>query len=420
MNATTQQATGHRRLRITGLIREPTVKLEYAFYLAIIYSVLAPAVGLEIPLLAGVSVLAIWGFCVLRLQSSARVVFAPIALLIACVVSFLLIQVVVHGESILDSDIRAFITWIMGLMIVQSLCLRGGFSHRFPIVLLVIGAVTLPFIEFNTGEVEMARIDLAVQGSLTHPAGLADWFGFLAIFFAIFGLECRRASLRTGAWLIALGCLTIVTLSVERGPLFGSVLAITVGFRSILKRGFVPVLALVILAGVAYGSGLFDRAFTNYSERGMEDTGRGDIWAMTFERIRESPFVGVGESKILVNLSPTKLVPPHNSFLHFAVSSGVMPFLFFLAFWVSVTWRSVFHIQRSEDEPFRLPYLIFIFTGLMLGDTGFMSYGALLATSLVAGSAVRHDNVRAGVHNTTQGLRRMRTRPVSTTVRSRL
>ena len=60
MNLTTQQAARHRPLRITRLIREPTVKLEYAYYLAVIYSVMAPALGFEIPLLAGVSVFAIW------------------------------------------------------------------------------------------------------------------------------------------------------------------------------------------------------------------------------------------------------------------------------------------------------------------------------------------------------------------------
>ena len=416
---------GRRQVRITGLIREPTVKLEYAYYLAIIYSMLAPAVGLEIPLLAGVSILAIWGFCVLQLKSSARVVFAPLALLIACVVSFLLIQTVVHGESLLDSNIRTFITWILGLMIVQSLCLRGGFSRRFPLVLFAIGAVTLPFIGFNPGEVEMARVDIAVQGSLTHPAGLAEWFGFLAIFFAISGLESRRASLRIVAWLIALACLFVVTLSIERGPLFGAVLAITVGFRKMLKRGFAPLLAVVILAFLAYGSGLFERAYSSYAERGMEDTGRPEIWSMTIGRIQESPFFGVGESNVSVAISPTRSVSPHNSFLHFAVSAGFIPALLFLAFWVRAGWKSAFSAQDSESQPFRLPYLLFTLTGLMLGDAGFMGYGVLLATSLVAGLGVRDNGVRALFNPTSHpgsltGMIRRRTRSVGTPSRSRL
>src|SRR5207247_1615925 len=99
-----------------------------------------------------------------------------------------------------------------------------------------------------------------------------------AVFLAIFGLEARRVSFRIGAWVLAVGCLLIVTLTVERGPLFATVLAITLGFRTFLKRGFVPVLAVVILAGVALASGLFDQASSKYKERGTEETGREILW----------------------------------------------------------------------------------------------------------------------------------------------
>ena len=97
--------------------------------------VLAPALGLEIPFLAGL--FDIGRMVLLPLPSLVYVkdVFTPIMLLIACVASLLIfIQVGVHDESISDPDLRSFITWIMGLMIVQSLLLRPGifppFSNR--------------------------------------------------------------------------------------------------------------------------------------------------------------------------------------------------------------------------------------------------------------------------------------------------
>ena len=176
------------------MVRVPSRKLEYAYYVAIIYSVMAPAVGLDIPVLAGLMLLIISATCLWQFRSSFKAVYGPIALLLACAISFFFIQIFVHGEDVMDSNIRGFITWVFGLMIIQSLCLRRDFAFRFPLVLLGIGLVTLPFINFDRGEMEMARVEIAVQGALTHPAGLAEWFGFLSIFFTVVGVESRRAT----------------------------------------------------------------------------------------------------------------------------------------------------------------------------------------------------------------------------------
>src|SRR5262245_31168634 len=311
------------RRQLEGLVRIPSHKLEYAYYVAIIYSIMAPAVGLDIPLVAGLMLLVISATCIWQFRSSFKAVYGPIALLLACATSFFFIQIFVHGEDIMDSNIRAFITLVFGLIIVQSLCLRQGFCLRFPLVLFVIGATTLPFVGFDPGGNEAARVAIAVQGQLTHPAGLADWFAFCAVFFTIFGFEARRNSFRIGAWSLAVVCLFVVTLTVERGPLLGAVLAITVGCRSVLKRSFVPVLALVILVWVIAVTGLFDQAFSKYAQRGMEETGREQLWSDAIDRFLTSPLGGVGESNILLPmLGSSKKAPPHNAFLRIALSSG--------------------------------------------------------------------------------------------------
>ena len=181
--------------QVEGVVRIPSRKLEYAYYVAIIYSFMAPAVGLDIPVVAGLMLLVISATCIWQFRSSFKAVYGPIALLLACATSFFFIQIFVHGQDIMDSNIRAFITWVFGLIIVQSLCLRQGFCLRFPLVLFVIGATTLPFVGFNPaaapGGVEMARVDI---GPFGNPAGLADWFAFCAVFFTIFGIEARPNS----------------------------------------------------------------------------------------------------------------------------------------------------------------------------------------------------------------------------------
>jgi O-antigen ligase len=228
---------------------------------------------------------------------------------------------------------------------------------------------------------------------------LGGWFGFCAVFFAILGYESRQRFFQIGAWSTAVGCAVLMTFSIERSSLVGTALALTVGLRSLLKRGFVPVLALVILGGIIYGSGLFDAAFSNYAERGMEETGREILWPATIDRIFSSPLVslfGVGEPHILVELSPGKYSGPHNSFLHFALSSGVVPFAFFLGFWIQAAWRCA-HAKGQEADPFRMPYLIFFFLEVMSSDLPFMSPTALFGLSVVAGSAVVYGKQRLHV-----------------------
>ena len=413
--------------QVEGVVRIPSRKLEYAYYVAIIYSFMAPAVGLDIPVVAGLMLLVISATCIWQFRSSFKAVYGPIALLLACATSFFFIQIFVHGEDIMDSNnMRVFITWVFGLIIVQSLCLRQGFCLRFPLVLFGIGATTLPFVGFNPaaapGGVEMARVDI---GPLGNPAGLADWFAFCAVFFTIFGIEARPNSFRIGAWLLAVVCLFVVTLTIERGALVGAVLAITVGCRSVLKRSFVPVLALVILVWVVAVTGLFDQAFSKYAERGMEETGREILWPMAVDRFLTSPLVGVGESNILLPIpESSKKSPPHNAFLHIALSSGVLPFAFFLAFWIQAARKSVFHTRGSEDNPFRLPYLTYMLGMLMIGDLPFTNYGALLTTSLAAGTVIPYDVMRSLLIVPARArplvqVRRSRSRPVTTTARSR-
>src|SRR5678816_43744 len=138
-----------------------------------------------------------------------------------CAASLIFIQLLIHGESVLGSVIRIYVIWILSLIIVRCLCLRPGFNLRYPLVLFAIGLTTIPFIGVNPGA-DMARVEISVQGGLTHPGGLAEWFGFFTIYFAIIGLETRRASFRIGIWLLAVGCLFIVTLTIERGPLFAT------------------------------------------------------------------------------------------------------------------------------------------------------------------------------------------------------
>jgi O-antigen ligase len=226
-------------------------------------------------------------------------------------------------------------------------------------------------------------VDRAISGLLSNPNGLAEWFGFCAVYFAIFGLETKRGLLRTALWLAAVGCLFIVGLTVSRGAMLATAVAIVVGFRRIFRRGFLPVLLLIILAWVTYESGLFGQSASLYAERSTEETGRFLLWPLAIERFFSSPLIpliGVGASDVAtyVPLKGEDLTP-HNSFIYFGLSSGVVPLAFFIAFFIRGVRRSFSNVEQLEDGPFRMPFLIFTFVSSLLGDLGFMTPYGLLA-----------------------------------------
>lgn len=371
----------------------PAREAEGVYYFVVFYSLMAQYLGIMVPLVATGIMVVLVAFCVMRLGSSFKKVFAPIGLLLAFAISFLLVQIVVHGASVMDDYPRTIINWVMGLIIVQTLGLRRGFSHRYMVLLLVLGLIAVPFLTFTvSGDVEEARVDaeLGIQGGLAHPGGLAGWFGFCAVYFAILGLENKRGVVRVITWLVAVGCMLIVGLTVERGPLLGMAIAITIGFRGILRRGFAPLLGVIILAGVFSVSGLFDRVVSQYQQRGMEETGRETIWPAVIERILAAPLVGVGASNV-----PTtpgghlgdRALAPHNSFLEIALASGVLPFTFYLGFWIWAFRRAFSRAARPVNRQFQLPFLLYLFVSVMFGDLNTFPWG-LLAFSIGAGVGV--------------------------------
>jgi O-antigen ligase len=377
-------------------VRIPSRNLEVGFYAAMVYSLTADVWGITIPMFAGALTLAIAALCIWELRTFAKSAYAPIWLLLACAISYILVQVVMHEESIRSESIRPFIVWIMQLLVVHSLCLRPGFSRRYPLVLFCIAALSLPYLAYNTGPVERAHVqrDLGLGGGLASVNGLGEWFGFFAIYFAICGLETNRFIYRVAAWGTMLGCLLVVGLTVSRGSMFGAALAIVIAFRSLLKRGFIPVLLLITVTGIVYESGLFHRAITSYEERALQESGRERIWPAVIDRIADTPIVGVGESEVATQLSAARFDQPHNTFLYIALSAGVLPAGLLLAFFVQAGRKSARQTKIQKDESFRVPYLVFTFVVLMLGDLGFMAPWALLTVTVAAGSQIVYGRQR--------------------------
>jgi len=403
----------HLRAQIARPIRSaqtagwiPSWKIEYAFYFSIAYSILAPFLGVEVPLLAAAIMVVLACFCFKHLRSRAKQVFGPISLLLACIISFILVQIVAHGASPVDQVVRDFILWFCGMIVVQSLCLRRGFLHRCVIVFLLLGLIALPYLTFEEDELERAKSGIEIGANLANANGLGNWFGFCVVFFTIFALENKRFIVRAAAWATAIGSMFVVGLTLSRGAVLGSAVAIVFAFRVYLKRAFVPALALILLSWLVVEAGLFNDITTKFASRGIEGTGRYELWPMVIERILKSPILGVGKSDIATYMPDgfDMISTPHNTFLLVALASGVVPLAFYVAFWIGAVRRSFSRVERSELSPYRMPFLLYVFAACMVADVTGVQW-ALLTLSVGAGPVVVRRPDRVTVVRRIGGLR---------------
>jgi hypothetical protein len=362
----------------------PPRSAEYAFYALVVYAIMAPTWGISVPLLGAgaMAFLAMWFLW--RLRKRAAAVFTPLFVPAAVAVSFLLIQWLVHDQSLIGDSNRAFINWVILLIVVQGLFLRQGFLHRFAVAASLIGLLLLPYLIIGYGggsAVQRAGLEHAV--GFANPNQLAGWFGFCAIYWIVVASATKRHAVRVLSFFAATGCLFVVALTVSRGAFFGVAVATVIAFRHSLKRGFLPILLLTILGGGIFYSGLFDQAIGYYTERGTEDSGRLAVWPLVIQRILDAPLVGVGADEEMVSTFVPGLghsITPHNSVLYIGLASGIVPLAFFVTYCMNAVVGAYRLSRRGlQDVPFQLPLVIYALIVAMLGATDFMYQWAVIS-----------------------------------------
>ena len=379
---------------------------EYAYYALGFYSILADGLGISVPMFGSGMQLVLAAFCIIRLGARATAVYAPLRLPIACALSYVVVQITVHGESIMDGGCRTFITWILTLIIVQSLYLRRGFFHRYALVLFTTGLITLPYLVIGgVGIHERGSVGRSmIQGDFTNANGLGDWFGFCCLYFTIVCVETKHNGVRMASILATVGCLYIVGLTVSRGALLAIAIGITIALRRLLRRGFVPLLVFITLSGIIYTFGVFDQMTSRYTTRGLEETGRFLVWPVVIERFLSSPLVGVGDSNSLTYVpGHSKPIAAHNGFLGLALASGILPFALLAAWWVRAAQNAFSYGEQLADSPFRLPLLAYTFVSTMSGSAAFMGAWGLITFAITMASSTPYGVRRFVVHRVERG-----------------
>jgi O-antigen ligase len=371
---------------LSDSVAPPPPWAEYVYYLILVNSVFGLSL-LSAPLVGAAMMAILAAFLIVRLGPHATTVYAPVSLLIACAISSVIIQVIFHNESLTAPDNRYFITWTFGLIIVQSLASRQGFFHRFALVIFGIALVLVLHLNMDfAGPEQRAGLDLSV--GYANPSDLAAWFGFCCVYFIVRAVESNRQLTRIMYFLVACGAVFVLGLTVSRGPLIATGIGGVVALRRLLRRGFIPILLLMIVASGMLGSGLFDHVISRYSERASEETGRFLIWPIAIEEIFNSPLIGVGISNQAVWV-PEKgeFDTVHNGLLYFPLLSGIIPALLYVGVWIRLTRGAVHAISaRLSYAQYLIPLVIYLFL-VNIADVGPIMAPWAILTMVTATSA---------------------------------
>lgn len=368
----------------------PPAFYEYSFYAVMTYAHLGQAWGVNVPSLGATVLVLLAVGCLVSVHTRMVEAFAPIGFALCCGIGVIAVQVGLHSEEPID-ETTPFVTWLLMLVIVGTLSMRPGFLHRFALAAFGMGLLTLPFLSMDYGD---GVLRASVRGTgLSNPNVLALWFGFCYVYFLVFSIQTKHLIVRIMAAVVACGCLYVVGITVSRGALLGLGVASVTAFHRSLKQHFLPVLSLVIVIWIVFESGLFDQATDAFFERGMQETGRGIIWPLVFERFLDSPWEGVGLAHIHTPLG-LKAVYPHNGILYVALASGIIPLAFFLAYLLRASWMTFRADAKWFPEGrFLPPLLALTFAEIMVADESFMSPWIIVVLTY----AVSRDRPSGGV-----------------------
>jgi O-antigen ligase len=379
---------------VDGSFSDSLAPAEYGYYFVIFYTVLGPRLGLILTgdIGSGFLLIPLLALCAASLGPSLLSVMRSAWPALACGVSYLFIQLAVHQESLYGVYVYQFGPWLISLVIVQALTMhRLDFLHRFSWFTVLMGLALLPFMS----QAQTGRVALERGVGYSNANSLAALFGFCVVYMTIKGYVETHLAYRLAAWGTAVGCLYVVTLTVSRGALVALVASLLVVSRRLWKVGFLP---LLLLAGLLLGLmeiGIFDQAVDSYSRRAGEETGRLRVWPLLIEKFLNSPIIGYGASRNGETINTGRSVSPHNSFLLFAVASGIVPLLLFCAYCFRSGMAALRINTADPDSIYYLPLVVYTVLIISAGNLEFMEPWAVVSMALpVAALGVTRMNRR--------------------------
>lgn len=356
---------------------------ELAYFFVMFYTVLGAPLGLTVGNVGvGILMLFVFGGWLAEAGGSLSLVLRQIGWTLACGVSYLVIQLLIHDESSSQIYVRNFGMWIPSLFVLQWLAGREQFLHRFAFMTIALGFAMIPYMNtYGGGGYQRFGLDNSV--GFANPNDLGCWYGFCALYLTLAGFSAQATGSRMFCWIVGLACLYLVTLTLSRSPIIAMAGAILVASRRLFKESF-PL--LLLLGGLAYGAmllGVFDTALKSYGLRATEETGRLGIWPMLIEKFLNAPLLGIGASHAGAVNSGGRFITPHNGFMLIGVSSGIVPLAFFVGHWIKAAKAALrATVDNWPGSEFQLPLLVYALLVTNSGNQSFMAPWAMVCMAL--------------------------------------
>jgi O-antigen ligase len=370
---------------------------EYGYYFVILYTIFGAPLGLILSggVGAGFLLVLVLTFCAVALGTAIFTVLSRAWMPLACGVSHLFIQLVLHGESMYAMYLYQFGPWLLSVIIVQSLAMhRPNFLHRFASFTFFMGVAMLPSMSLvQTGAYE--RIGFGSDSNLGYSNGnaIAAWFGFCSVYMTIKGYLEARARYRAVLLLTAVFSFYVLTLTASRGALVSVAISLLAVSSRFVKLGLWPSLLLAAAIGGMIQLGFFDQQVHSYSLRAGEETGRFYAWPRVIDQFLDSPFIGNGASHTGAITSQGELLTPHNPFLLIAGASGVIPLFLFCAYCVKSAYMA-FRASRLalHESPFHLSLVIYTIFAASGNNLEFMTPWAVVSLAMPLAIPVSANN----------------------------
>jgi O-antigen ligase len=378
--------------RVSDSFREALAPVEYGYYFVILYTVLGAPLGLILMggIGSGFLLIPVCALCVVVLGPSILTVIQVVWIPLVCGTSYLLIQLALHGEPLYGVYVYPVGPWLMSLVIIQALAMhRPNFLHRFSWFAVLVGLAMLPFMSMIYESRGFGRMGLEHGVGYGNPNAVAAWFGFCALYLTIKGYVEKRPAYRLTVWVTAVVSLYVVTLTGSRGALIALFISLLAGSRRLLKTGFLPILLFAVLLLGLVELGVFDQAIHMYTVRGVEETGRLTVWPLLIEKFLNSPVIGIGASNARAMTPSGSVVTPHNAFLLFAVASGFIPLLLFIAYIVRSGMAALrAYTSEDPDVAFYLPIVVYAVLIASQGNMDFMVPWAITSLAVPIAASV--------------------------------
>jgi len=356
--------------------------VEVLFWVYLFYSMLSIQMGIYIPSIAFLLLVALAGISVIA-WGRRSVLVNPIVILVSLIsLAVVLVQYLFFGVDPGSEEVRAFIIWIPLTMISVGLISREGFIKRWLVAMFILALffwMSITFVHIGAS-VLRARAD---GTSLSNINDYAAWVGFCSLGFWLWGISVDGGKRSQWMFIVSVLAFTMLIQTVSRGSLVALLMGLIVSFRNISRKYWIQLLiGLTIFALVALQFSVFIQAVSAYDVRLYEETGRSLVWLAALNLIKTNPWIGYGVKAVGIYIySRQRNYTPHNGILYLWFTSGLLPLIPFIVMWfrsLVIAWRN-----RSVHWIDPLPLLIFVILEMLTSNSYFMSLWSVMTICYV-------------------------------------